>query len=53
MKQAYFTPEVEEIKVNLQQCIAQSGGAGELGDFDNNVLITEDESIFGFDELLF
>ena len=53
MKQAYFTPEVEEIKVNLQQCIAQSGGTGELGDFDNNDLILDEVSDFGFDELLF
>ncbi len=52
MKKAYLTPEVEEIKINLQQCIAQSDVNGGLGDFDNNDLIL-DEPMIGVDELIF
>ncbi|MDT3361525.1 MAG: hypothetical protein LIR31_06005 [Bacteroidota bacterium] len=41
MKKTYFAPEAEEIKLHLEQCIAQSGGEGNLDDFGNNDLLDE------------
>ena len=51
MKKIYFAPEAEEIKLHLEQCIAQSGGEGNLDDFGNNNLLDEVAGNTFFDDV--